>query len=357
MPASHQATPSKSRNQLSDSMKARIKALNLSVLLALSTPLHADFVPGEVWFDTKGIPINAHAGGILHEEGIFYWYGQPMSSLPPGPAFPPSAGNLTEAGVSLYTSNDLYNWHNEGLVLQVSEDKNNDLYKGLRIERPKVVRSPATGQYVMWFHYVRSGLTHAQSFEAAVCTSTSPKGPFQLIRIFRPHGGQMVRDCTLFQDRDGETYFIYASEENATLHIAKLNRDCLDVSDVWIRALEGRFREAPALFRKGEQVFLITSGCTGWKHNQASWASAPHPLGPWTEQGDPCIEDNSHTTFDSQGTFVLSLPGKENSFIFMADRWDTKSMSESRHIWLPISFDSSGNIRIEWKARWHLEDI
>ena len=33
-------------------------------------------VPGEVWNDTDGNPINAHGGGILYHEGTYYWYGE-----------------------------------------------------------------------------------------------------------------------------------------------------------------------------------------------------------------------------------------------------------------------------------------
>ena len=37
-------------------------------------------VPGEVWNDTDGNPINAHGGGILYHEGTYYWYGEYSSS-------------------------------------------------------------------------------------------------------------------------------------------------------------------------------------------------------------------------------------------------------------------------------------
>ena len=36
------------------------------------------FRPGEIWLDVDGEPINAHAGGVLHEGGTYYWYGQHM---------------------------------------------------------------------------------------------------------------------------------------------------------------------------------------------------------------------------------------------------------------------------------------
>lgn len=36
------------------------------------------YFPGRVWLDTDGNPIQAHGGGILHDEmsGTYYWYGE-----------------------------------------------------------------------------------------------------------------------------------------------------------------------------------------------------------------------------------------------------------------------------------------
>lgn len=32
--------------------------------------------PGVEWLDTNNEKINAHGGGILYHEGIYYWYGE-----------------------------------------------------------------------------------------------------------------------------------------------------------------------------------------------------------------------------------------------------------------------------------------
>src|SRR5258708_11742219 len=32
--------------------------------------------PAAIWNDTEGRPINAHGGGILFYEGVYYWYGE-----------------------------------------------------------------------------------------------------------------------------------------------------------------------------------------------------------------------------------------------------------------------------------------
>ena len=36
----------------------------------------ADFHPGEKFRDTNGELIQAHGGGMLYHEGVFYWYGE-----------------------------------------------------------------------------------------------------------------------------------------------------------------------------------------------------------------------------------------------------------------------------------------
>lgn len=87
-------------------------------------------------------------------------------------------------------------------------------------------------------------------------------------------GGQMSRDMTLFVDDDGKAYHIYSSEENLTLHIAELADDYLQHSGRYIRIFPGGHNEAPALFKKDNMYWMITSGCTGWDPNEARMFSA-----------------------------------------------------------------------------------
>ena len=159
-------------------------------------------------------------------------------------------------------------------------------------------------------------------------------------------GGQMSRDMTLFVDDDGKAYHIYSSEENLTLHIAELTDDYLQHSGRYIRIFPGGHNEAPALFKKDNMYWMITSGCTGWDPNEARMFSASSIGGPWKQHPNPCRGQNSEKTFGGQSTFVLELP--ENRFIFMADVWKPKSLMYSGHIWLPIQFDEQGVPFIEW---------
>ena len=50
------------------------------VVIVAFTTLRAStcsvFRPGEIWPDDKGVHINAHGGGVLEENGVYWWYGE-----------------------------------------------------------------------------------------------------------------------------------------------------------------------------------------------------------------------------------------------------------------------------------------
>ena len=107
----------------------------------------------------------------------------------------------------MYTSQDLYNWKNEGLVIE----------KGsiAVFERPKVLYSEIAEQYVMWFHYDNSSYTTA---ELGVAASGGPYGPFEVIDHFRPNGHQS-RDIGMYLDPDTKKAYIgYAAHRNGSIN-------------------------------------------------------------------------------------------------------------------------------------------
>lgn len=334
--------------------------------------------PGEIWNDLDGKPINAHGGGILVHQGAYYWYGEVKEGRTYLPACNASWGGtrVVAGGVSCYRSTDLLHWENLGIVLpSVADDPNHDLHCDRVIERPKVIFNRRTGKFVMWLHVDSIDYQAARS---GVASADSPAGPFRYLGSFRPNAGvwpinateadkadttlardfqngQMARDMTLFVDDDGKAYQFYASEENPTMHVSLLSDDYLKPAGTYARIFVGRSMEAPAVFKRGGKYFLIASGCTGWKPNPARSAVASHPLGPWQELANPCIGENADVTFHSQSTFVLPIPGKQDAFIFMADRWNQWDLADSRYVWLPLSFDPNGQPIIQWKQSWKPE--
>jgi len=223
------------------------------------TASHTEFEPGEIWTDTNGAPINAHGGGILNHDKVYYWYGE----IKTGKTWMPEAnrswsGTRVEAtGISCYSSQDLYNWKYEGNALPaVQDDPNHELHTSKVMERPKVLYNQATKQFVMWMHVDSQDYALAH---AGVATSDSPSGPFRYVGSFRPDGA-MSRDMTVFMDDDGKTYLFHASENNATMHISLLTDDYLKPSGRFVRVFEGRSMEAPAVFKHQGRYYLMASG-------------------------------------------------------------------------------------------------
>ena len=295
------------------------------------------FKPGEIWKDQSGDVINAHGGGVLYQNGTYYWYGE-------------KRGGTTSQGVNVYSSNDLYNWKFEGLALAPSVDTTSDIAWGCIMERPKVIYHAQLKKYVMWFHLELKGQGYAAA-RAAVAISDSPVGPFQFVHSFRPNNN-MSRDMGLFVDTDGKAYHIYSSDENYALRMVQLTDDYLHVT-AKDSLLFRNHREAPALFKHRDKYYLITSGCTGWDPNRAELHVATSLFGPWKSLGDPMLGPHSASTFGGQSTYVLPIAGKKDSFIFMADRWNPKDLMDSRYIWLPIDLES-GKVQINWKDGWDL---
>lgn len=331
---------------------------------------------GTVWNDAGGKHINAHGGGILYRQGIYYWYGEFKGTG--------EKGNVAMDGVSCYSSGNLKDWKAEGLALRVVPDTSSPLQPGCLIERPKVIYNPKTKKYVMWFHHELKGKGYNAAM-AGLAVADNPVGPFTYIKSIRPNkeqwpvnfpdsmkkplaadekitrqdknykskkklgylvrrdfdGGQMSRDMTLFVDEDGSAYQITSSEDNSTLHINKLTDDYTDFTGEYFRVQPGGSNEAPALVKHRGRYYLIASGTTGWAPNPARSFVAEKITGPYESLGNPVVgsEEEKATTFRSQSTFILPVAGKKETYIFMADRWVPENPIDGTYIWLPLTFE------------------
>jgi Glycosyl hydrolases family 43 len=350
------------------------------------------FNPGNFWPDNQGVHINAHGGGILTFNNIYYWFGEHKTEG--------KNGNLSNIGVHVYSSINLVDWKDEGIALKMHSDTNSLFVTGCIVERPKVIYNKKTKTFVMWFHHELKG----QDYKAALtglAISKNVNGPYKYIKSVNPNAGiwpinfanelknseqdsiantlnlkaaegrkklpegyfvrrdfkrgQMARDMTLFVDDDEKAYHIYSSENNQTLQIAELTADYQGFTGKYVRVLEGKANEAPAIFKKDGKYFLITSGTTGWKPNPARSAVANNILGTWQELGDPSrgTADEVKTTFWSQSTYILPVIGKKNAFVFMADRWTPDNPIDGRYVWLPLTFEDNKPI-IRWYSSWDL---
>jgi hypothetical protein len=296
--------------------------------------------------DNSGQNVNAHGAGVLYHNGIYYLFGEIKKGktwLVPGQQW--EDYRVPAGGVSCYSSKDLKHWKYERVALSPSKgDTSKDLDTSRVIERPKVIYNAKTRKYVMWMHIDKKDYSYSQS---GVAISDKPAGPYHYLGSVKPNGN-MARDMTVFQDDDGKAYLIYSSEQNKTMQVCLLSDDYLAPTKTFSRILIDRNREAPALFKSGGKYYLITSSCTGWSPNAATYAVADNPLGPYKEYGNPCQGPGAETTFDAQSTYVLPVNGKPGNFIFMADRWNKLDLPKSDYLWLPLKVDN-GKVLIDGK--------
>jgi len=324
---------------------ARFEGIRKRPTIVAQLPIEEGiFRPGRLWVDTKNRPIQAHGGGIMRHKNQWWWHGEDRSN------------GYIAIGASAYVSSDLMRWRRVGLALPRAayDQKHGDQ---TLCERPKVVFNRATGQFVMWFHYDRSGYGDSR---AGVAVSQSPGGPFQFLGAIRPIESSTFRDMNLWVDDDGRAYVFYAGEGNQTMHVVRLNAQWtapetpMVEGQTWARILVNQSREAPAPFKHQGKYFLLTSGCSGWAANKADLAVADSPLGPYRSLGNPCVGEGADQTFGTQSTFVLPTPGAPaGHFLFLADRWKPEALADARYVWLPFQMQEN-NTKISWTPRWKL---
>ena len=309
-----------------------------------------NFLPGQEWYDTQSELIQAHGGGFLYDNGTHYWYGENKNGITQFPRL-----RVDVIGINCYSSKDLYNWKNEGLVLPaVENDSTHDLHPSRVAERPKVIYNEMTGKYVMWLHVDNF---EYQDSKVGIAVSDTPAGPFEYKGSFRPLGKKST-DMTLFKDSDNKAYLICGADWHSKIIIAELSDDYLSLSGKHSIILECEGppygREAPAMFRWNDRYFLITSGTTGWSSNAAQYDVATNIFGPYTTKGNPCKGMWSELTFFAQSTYVIPVQEEDDKFIFVADRWNLTDLKNSRYLFLPIELYEPDSIAINWVDEWKL---
>lgn len=315
---------------------AFVLALCCAVLSPLVATSSAQAAPqtipnGTQFTDTSGNPVHAHGGGVIKVGSYYYWFGEHRNE------------DNTFRYVDAYRSTDLKNWEFRNHVL--TESSAAELGTA-NIERPKVMYNASTGQFVMWMHK-ENGSDYSEA-RAAVAVSSTVDGNYTYQGSFRPLGQHMSRDIGVFVDSDGTGYMYSAANENYDLHIYRLNASYTGIESLAANPWAGGHREAPALFKRGNVYFMLTSGATGWNPNQQKYATATSISGPWSAMQN--VGDS--TAYGSQTTFVLPVQGTSGtSYLYMGDRWGNSigsNVNGSRYVWAPITFPSSTSMSFSY---------
>lgn len=345
--------------------------------------------PGRIWRDTEGKRIQAHGGAVFYENGTYYWYGENKDRTD-------GRNPVWTWGIRAYRSEDLYSWEDLGLIIEPDlKNRVSGLYPEKHLDRPHIVRCQATGKYVCWIK---------QSGEEAcfiILQAEAFTGPYVIIQEnYRPEGIK-VGDFDMFVEQDGRAY-MFMDADHAGVYGYELTADYLGVERRISSQYEGLHapfcREGITLFERNGKKYMLTSGMSGYIPNKSDAAAAESFERSFVSMGNPHVKDDSNASFNSQISQVFKVPGKEDLYIAIADRWvpgypvdarradllergiaahyepekytvtnkeqreimespmlESADTSMADYVWLPLSFEGE-KVKIAWRDAWRIED-
>lgn len=352
--------------------------------------MNSSIKPGKIWLDTQGNPIHAHGGKIIFEKGRYYWYGENKEKTD-------GVNGIWTYGIRCYSSDDLYNWKDEGLIIYPElDDISSPLHPKKHLDRPHIIYNSKTEKFVCWIKI---------NGESTFCVLTADclLGPYTLVqKDIRPLGGK-AGDFDLVVDESGKNAYLFFDYNRSQIVSAQLTCDFISITDNYTSSYEGRIppftREGVAHIKKGNSHYLFTSGRTGYLPNPSEVAKSNTWLGPYEPIGNP-HEDSTCSSFNSQISGIFKVPDKKNLYIALADRWipdyemtaerykaisksiasrysekysvteaeerifkaspigtqEAQATVHSRYVWLPIYWEEEGPI-IKWLDEWRIEDF
>ena len=121
-----------------------------------------------------------------------------------------------------------------------------------------------------------------------------------------------------------ESVYLVRTPPHFQMICATLTEDYTAVTDEYRVHYDGLLppltREAPTYFELAGKRYLFTSGTSGYYPNPSKVCMFDDPHGEYIDLGDPFIGDKSGTSFSSQITSVIQIPGTDR-FVACADRW------------------------------------
>ena len=255
--------------------------------------------PGQPWYDTEGKRIQAHGGSMLFRDDTFYWYGENKEGVT-------DEKLLWHNGVRMYSSKDLYNWKDEGVVCATHpEDRESPLHPYSKMDRPHILYNDKTKKFVLWMKIMCEG-----GLEQYMATATADKitGPYRIVNEKLHPGGMNSGDFDLVKREDGSACIVF-ERVHSDMIVMDLTDDYLDTTLTYSVHLPRKcppyVREAPAVFHRNGKHYIITSGTTAKFPNASETVSYDDIHGEWEELGDPFVGDVKRTSFDSQVSCVF----------------------------------------------------
>ena len=355
-----------------------------------------DSIPGlsdVCLYDSKGKSIRAFGGQVQkfteNGETKWYWIGEDaeIRETEENEGFVPTYHN----GIHLYSSKDLYNWEDEGIILKtmnaetdfeetyfqnlygdLSDEKKDEVFQNLDrkscfLTRPKVLYDGE--KYVNWFSTSQG--------KAGIATSDSIKGPFRFLKTIGLEASGIIGNLNLFRDTDGMAYVIYNAEymnpasgvygariycsrlkENDYTEFADEPRKTFFSRDYNADTLPGNYGtdfsryDVGTMFQYENQYFMMHAG----ENKYAVTSSLDEP---WEIKTLQFWDGTSVSEIDCKiqsSSVILAGEGEEAEYIHIGDNGEWSSPDDGRHIWLPIVFmeDEDNPIALKKCSDWKL---
>ena len=286
---------------------------------------------------------------------MYYWYGEHKIEGK-------SEASFADGGIHCYSSKDLINWKDRGIVLSVDyANEKSDIAYGCILERPKVVYNEESKKFIAYFKLYQKGIGYEVS-NVGVALADKPYGPFKYSHKFLGGGSRNGSgDFCMFKDSDGVVCHLTVRKPDKAFVIGKLQPDYLYAVPNSYQAPNGitRHTEAPAVINRKGKYYILGSGTSGWKPNAARSFEADSVQGFYTDLGNPAFGVNPNNglgpekTFGGQISCIIPVQGKKDAYIAMFDVWRPENPIKGGYIWLPLTFKNN-NPEIHWKDNWSL---
>lgn len=274
--------------------------------------MYTSIRPGQVWLDTDGKRIQAHAGAFMKVGDTFYWYGENKEDTD-------GQNGIWTSGIKFYSSTDFYNWKDEGFLIPPSDDEKSPFHPSQKLDRPHILYNEKTHKYVCWLK------VSGEKACFVLLTADRFQGPYELeMDNYRPFG-KKIGDFDLAKDEDNGKAYLFFDADHSGMVTVELTDDYLDVKEYYITNFENLkppfCREGMAHFMRNGKHYLFTSGMSGYVPNPSEVATTDEWMGEYQTIGNPHQNDESGASFNSQISAVFPYPGKKDVYLVLADRW------------------------------------
>ena len=212
---------------------------------------------------------------MLFWDDTFYWYGENKEGVT-------DEKLLWHNGVRMYSSKDLYNWKDEGVVCATHpEDRESPLHPYSKMDRPHILYNDKMKKFVLWMKIMCEG-----GLEQYMATATADKitGPYRIVNEKLHPGGMNSGDFDLVKREDGSACIVF-ERVHSDMVVIDLTDDYLDTTLTYSVHLPRKcppyVREAPAVFHRNGKHYIITSGTTAKFPNASETVSYDDIHGEW----------------------------------------------------------------------------